>query len=157
MLTATFRTEAHAIRLLTQHFNLKCDLSPILSRDHKLTFVPGYNECSVTGEDNSVMRFIGDVAQFGAVGLIRVESSQPQKSAQLVPDFAAGPKIPLHHMAFEIDPSDHTLMSVRLVVCPLPTESWPDKIRKYDCVWEFERRAVTPAGYYGAAFYRLKD
>lgn len=149
MLLATFRADATAIRLLSQQFNQMCDLWPELNHGHKLTFIPGNPECAVSGDSNSVMRFIGTVASFGSNCLVRVEQPQPMPSV-------AGNTIPLHHMEFEIDPNERTLLHVRLVVCPLPNENWPDAIRKYDCVWKFARRAVTPNQYYGAAFYHLQ-
>ena len=150
MLLATFRADPPAIHKLVDQFNEMIDLSRLMRDEQKLTFVPGYPECGVSGKDNSVMRFIGMVAQFGSAGLVRVETPQP------VRDAIGYLTIPLHHMEFEIDPNERTLLHVRLVVCPLPTENWPDTIRKYDCVWRFSRRAITPDQYHGAAFYHLQ-
>lgn len=153
MLQATFHLDPNAIRILTEQFNAMLDMVRPQHADSKLEFVPGHPECAVIGEDNPVMRFIGIVAQFGSAGLVSVGLPVPKPE----PANVTGPVIALKHMEMELDPTDTATLHVRLLEAPLPLEVWPMKIYYRECAYGFERRAITPDHYYGAACYKLVD
>lgn len=150
MLQAIFHLDPNAIRILTEQFNTMLDMVRPQHTDSKLEFVPGHPECAVIGEDNPVMRFIGTVAQFGSGGLVSVGLPVPKPE----PTNTAGPVIAAESMEMELDPTDPTTLHVRLLEAPLPMEVWSQRIMYRDGVFDFERRAITPDHYYGAALYK---
>lgn len=152
MLTATFKIDPNALRALSEQFNKMVELSRSVPNSAMLEFIPGYPECAVTGEDNSVMRFIGHVAQFGSSGLTGVQVPAPAP----VRDHEGILVIPRKNIELEPDPHNPGQLHARLLVPAFAGESWPMEIVYKDNQYSWERRAITPDGYYGAAFYILK-